>query len=173
MDDTTPLGEVKRWVWERAKGDGVHCPCCGQMAKVYARHIDSGMARSLILMWRAARFDWQHIPTTVGPTRSRQEGKLAYWDLITEAGDITREDGGRAGWWRVTQKGETFVRGKLWVPYTAYVYSGKKDKVLRIEGKPWGIKDALGKKFDYEELMGEAFEEDPPKEPPQTLWSDI
>jgi hypothetical protein len=123
------------------------CPTCDQFAKVYRRQINSGMARSLILMYRQGP-GFIHIPTAIG-ARSREEGKLAYWGLAEEE-HVVREDGGRAGWWRITQKGTQFVLGLISVDKYALVYNGR---VLDFDGPAWTIRDALGTRFNYAELM--------------------
>lgn len=145
---STSLSEAREYVDEQAAGDGVNCPCCGQFAKVYRRRLNTGMARSLITMWRSAGREWQHVPTTVGG-KSREEGKLRYWGLVEER-TTPRDDGGRAGWWRVTEKGERFVRNGLAVPQYAIVYNGA---VLDLDGGPTNIVGAIGSRFDYRELM--------------------
>lgn len=144
---TVSLNAANAWLAARV-ADGVHCPCCGQYAKVYKRQINASMARSLITMWRAAGLDWAHLPTVVG-SRSREEGKLAYWGLIEESLG-KRADGGRAGYWRVTPAGEDYVRGGLALPKYALVYDGK---VIEWDGPQLTVRDALGHQFDYEELM--------------------
>lgn len=128
---------------------GVVCPACGQYAKVYKRKINSGMARSLIAMYRAGGTSWVDV-TKVTDRRSREEGKLAYWGLVEEFPE-GREDGGRAGMWRVTNLGASFVNGHCSVPQTAEVYNGI---CLRTYGPETSIVTALGDKFDYRELMG-------------------
>ncbi len=127
---------------------GTVCPGCGQFAKVYRRKLNSGMARSLIAMYRAAGTTWTNV-TEVTDRRSREEGKLAYWGLVEEAPD-GREDGGRAGLWRVTRKGELFVLNLTTVPSYAEVYNGH---CLRIFGDETTISRALGSKFNYSDLM--------------------
>lgn len=131
-------------------GEAVKCPCCTQLAKIYKRRIHAGMARSLILMFRRGGTDWIHVPTTV-PERARDDGMLAYWGL-TEEELVRREDGGRAGWWRVTDRGAAFVNGHITLPKYAHVYDGR---VLRVDGDAVSIRDALGTKFNYEELMSQ------------------
>ncbi len=128
--------------------EGHNCPLCTQMAKVYKRRINSGMAVSIIKMYRSTGLGWQHVPTTVG-ARSREEGKLRYWGLVEEESG-KREDGGRAGWWRVTPRGEAYVQHKLALPTYALVYNSR---CLGHEGKELYITAALGKKFNYNELM--------------------
>ena len=149
--DPRTLQEAVEWLREHLD-EGAICPCCTQRAQVYRRKINSGMAVSLIRMYQTAGTDWQHIPTTIG-ARSREEGKLRYWGLVEEA-DAERDDGGRAGWWRVTPRGADFVLGNLAVAKYARVYDGR---CLGLVGDPVTIYDALGDKFDYAELMrGEA-----------------
>ncbi len=128
---------------------GVVCPGCGQFAKVYKRKINAGMAHSLIMMYQAAGTTWADV-TKVTDRRSREEGKLAYWGLVEEFTE-GREDGGRAGIWRVTERGRRFVHGEITVPGTAEVYNGR---CLRVYGPETSIITALSDKFDYRELMG-------------------
>jgi hypothetical protein len=128
--------------------EGIECPCCGQFAKIYKRTVNSGMARSLITMYKASGREWQHVPTTTDRA-SREEGKLAYWGLLEESEEV-RTDGGRAGWWRVTEDGEKFVKGCLSIPKYAYVYNGE---VVKLGGDKVFITKCLGKGFIYRELM--------------------
>lgn len=129
--------------------DGYRCPLCTQFAKVYRRKLNSGMARSLIRMYRRAGLDWINVPTQI-PARSREEGKLRYWGLVEEAGDL-RDDGGHAGWWRVTEQGGAFVRRELLVPKYARIYDSR---CLGLHGELVSITECLGSRFDYGELMG-------------------
>lgn len=128
--------------------EGVRCPCCGQMAKVYRRSINSGMARSLIAMYRAGGKEFIHVPTVLD-ARSREEGKLRYWNLVEEQ-LAARPDGGRAGYWRVTDLGERFVLNRTYVQKYALVYDGT---CFGVTGSPVNIREALGNKFNYRELM--------------------
>lgn len=141
------LDQAKAWLRKHVE-EGARCPCCNQMAKVYRRKVNSGMAVALIAMWRTAAFDWQHIATTL-ENRHADEAKLRYWGLIEE-GDERREDGGRAGWWRMTEKGRAFVRGLITIPKYARVYDSR---LISLEGPEVSIRDALTDKFDYDELM--------------------
>jgi hypothetical protein len=146
----TTLTEAQQWLANRVNS-GARCPCCGQYAKVYRRQINSGMARSLIAMYlHGPQGQWVHLPTQVG-ARSREEGKLRYWGLVEEQVDVQRSDGGRAGYWRLTNAGRTWVTGQSTVPKFVYVYN---NIVLRLEGPQVSITDALGSRFNYSELMG-------------------
>lgn len=145
--DDVPLGDARQWLRERVE-EGAVCPCCTQFAKVYTRPLNSGMARSLIEMYRIAGMDWVHIPTAIG-ARSREEGKMRYWDLVEDSGDI-RPDGGRAGWWRVTPHGARFVLRQIKVQKYARIYD---DRLLNLKGNLVDIQDVLGTKFDLRKLM--------------------
>jgi hypothetical protein len=134
--------------------EGHRCPCCTQFAKVYKRKINSTMARDLIALYRQAGRDWAYLPDVrkrSGSRSNREESKLRYWSLIQEEPAV-RPDGGRSGWWRVTQFGEAFVLGRLTVPKYARIYD---DRLLGHLGEEVSIMDALGDRFDYRELMAE------------------
>ncbi len=128
---------------------GARCPCCTQYAKVYRRKINSGMAHALIIMFRHARRDWFKMPDISDRWQSRDEAILAYWGLIVESLD-KRDDGGRAGWWQITDVGERFVLDQMRLPKYARIYDGR---CLGLVGEPQGIRDALGTKFNYRDLM--------------------
>lgn len=149
MPNELTLGEARQWLRDRSN-EGARCPCCTQFAKVYRRKINSGMARSLIEMYRIAGTGWVHVPTQIG-ARSREEGKLAYWSLVMESAE-PRDDGGRAGWWSVTPLGREFVLGQRRQPKYALVFDGR--CLTHDWSETVSIHDALGDKFDYDELMG-------------------
>jgi hypothetical protein len=134
------LTSAKRWVLDN-RDDGVRCPCCGQFAKVYRRKLDSSMARALIVMWRNGGQDWQR---TRGIDNSGNIAKLGLWGLV-EADD--------RGTWRVTDDGVDFIMGKIEMAHRMVLYDGA---VLDVDDSSYvDIHQALGDKFDYDELMGE------------------
>ncbi len=154
-DPDTLLDEARTWLRTR-RDEGAKCPCCKQLTRVYRRRLNSGMARALILLYRAGGTDWVHKPTILSGVgaAARDESLLRYWGLMVEARQAERPDGGRAGWWRVTAPGAEFVRGELQVPEYVVVYDSRG---LRTEGRMIGIQDALGKRFNLNELLGRAF----------------
>jgi hypothetical protein len=132
------VGEARTWLQDRLP-DGTRCPVCHQHAKVYRRKMNSGMARVLILMYRAAGLGWQK---TRGIDNSGTIAKCAYWGLV---------EPGRRGTWRVTEAGARFVNGLYLVPSHVEVYDGR---LLRMDPTTLvTIWDALGDDFDYQELM--------------------
>lgn len=143
----TSLAEAQGWLRERVD-DGAACPCCTQYAKVYRRKINAGQAQPLIRMWRLCGTQWCHIPTELA-SRGHEESKLAYWGILEEELKL-RDDGGRAGWWRITELGRRFVLDEVRLPKYARIYDGR---CLGLAGEPQGIRDALGVKFNYSDLM--------------------
>lgn len=141
--------EARRWLREHDE-EGAICPCCTQLVRVYRRRIHATMASRLIRFYRRYGLDYGSLPKlTLGGAES-DFGKLRYWDLIEEA-DLERQDGGRAGWWRVTVAGEWWVQGLSRIPLHALIYDSR---LLRLEGRRIGVVEALGKRFNYAELMG-------------------
>ena len=144
------LEEAKQHVLAQ-RDQGVTCPCCDQYCKVYRRTIYAGMARFLI--WLVKAFERRdrmqaYIDILQGPPqRGGDFAKLAYWELIepmeTKKGKVTR-------YWRPTDKGRAFAYDKATVPKHAMVFNGE---VVGFSEKRFGIRDALGKNFNYEELM--------------------
>ena len=132
--------------------DGCSCPCCTQFAKVYKRKVNSSMAVGLIAMYRAFGTEYgyvQDLRRQRGATDNREESKLRYWGLAEEE-NIVRPDGGRAGYWRVTDKGAAWALDQIRIPKYARIYDGR---CLGLLGEPVSIIDALGDRFDYRELM--------------------
>lgn len=136
--------------------DGCSCPLCTQFAKVYRRKIHATMARELIHFYRRAGVgEWFDLPLLAGEVSGKRRAytgdsaKLRYWGLMVE-NDARREDGGRAGWWQVTERGRAWVLRQLLIPKYARVYDGR---CLGHEGEHVSILDALGTRFDYHELM--------------------
>lgn len=147
---------AREWLREStADGTAVECPCCKQNVKVYRRPVSAASAFALIALWRAAGFQYGHLPTILN-RKQADEAKMRYWGLIEEA-PLEREDGGRAGYWRVTEAGEAFLHGITRVPQYAVIYDGR---LLRLEGDYVSIRDCLGTKFDYDVLMSQVI--DPP-----------
>ncbi len=137
-----------------ANGGTVDCPCCYQTAKMYSRLIDSRMAAGLIAVYKHED-EWVHIPTLANETLKlgNQLGgvlaKLRYWGLLEEE-KRRRKDGGRAGFWTITDKGVEFVERRVKVKKYAKIYN---NRVIELHGDEITIDDALGEKFDYEALM--------------------
>lgn len=125
---------------------GHQCPACSQMARVYRRPINATMAAALIALYKAGP-GAHHGPGLPGDTH--EISQLAWWGLVADE-QVTRPDGGRAGWWSITETGKQFVTGSLMVSRYVHVYDSR---VMRRSGKLVGIETCLGDRFSYRELM--------------------
>jgi hypothetical protein len=165
------LAEAVKWVL-RHRMDGVECPCCGQFTKVYRRKLNTSMAQALVAFYEKSiesTGDWLHVASTEFPLiAGRRLGgdwaKLVHWGLIEER-PIEREDGCKhAGWWRITDLGRRFVRDEVRIPSHALLFN---QQLLGMdESSTISIRQALGDKFDYSELMAR-IEPPPPPPPPK------
>ena len=163
--DGMTLSEARALLRELAE-EGHNCPCCGQLAKIYERKINSTMARALITLYRhGGDADFKHCPSLPGDTH--EISQFAWWGLVTDK-DSRREDGGRAGYWRLTSLGVDFVTGRATVRRLARVYD---HRCLSLIGDDVGIDECLGDKFDYRELMGSHYRPPTPlDEPAEALF---
>lgn len=151
MDDDTPLREVRDFVAHGAETGGVICPACSQRAEVYPRTMTSDMARVLIAMWNKSGQDWVKVPGLTNAPKGGDYAKMRFWGLIENRPEDRREDGSsRTGWWRITDLGRDFVLGRMTIVNHAHIYN---NEPLRHDGTSMNIRDALGKKFNYAELM--------------------
>jgi hypothetical protein len=147
-DDMT-LGQA-RDLLRTLVDNGHDCPLCTQHAKVYQRPIHAMMALELIAFYRHAGREWASLQGS-GVQRGGDIAKCRYWGLI-EAMQGKRDDGStRVGWWRVTDLGEAWIHQQARVKKHARIYDGR---CLGLRGEEVTILDALGKKFNYAELMG-------------------
>ena len=147
-DDAT-LGSARAWLRLQVDKGGAPCPCCTQFTKVYKRKLNSSMARALITMLRREPVGWFHAP----PMLSALGGdwaKMAYWGLIEQSAEPSTTGGKTAGVWRMTDAGRRFARAESAVQKYARLYDGR---CLGFDGPSIGVRDALGSKFDYDELM--------------------
>jgi hypothetical protein len=155
----TTVEEAKAWVQLNMRY-GVTCPCCGQLAKVYRRSLHSTMALALIMLYhhfkQHPRDRWVHVNAFLVKVRRHSSiaggdaVKLRFWELL-EREKSERDDGSdRVGRYRITDLGEKFVEGGVAVPKYAYTYN---QLLLRMSEQTITIQQALGKKFNYSELM--------------------
>lgn len=154
FDESMSLAEARKLL-QSFLDEGHKCPCCDQLAKVYKRPLFASMAIDLLRAYRSHGVGrWFHLPSE--PEKMPNGGATGvsrYWGLIEEETDVRRDDGGRAGFWRVTPLGERWLLGEISVPKYARVYDGK---LLGLCGEPWTIRQALGKRFNYDEIMASA-----------------
>jgi hypothetical protein len=137
---------------------GAVCPCCGHFAKVYKRKFNSGMALAMIYSYpwfKAHPGEWLSLRDfliEIGKTKLNNYGVTLYWSMY-EKRNAEPIHGERArGLYQMTEKGIAFVECKLTVPSHANEYLSE---FQSFEGEYITIREALGKKFNYPELMRE------------------
>lgn len=135
--------------------DGAHCPCCGQWAKIYTRKFNANSARGLIRLHKASSEikEFRNMPfvhvTELGLTGNGDFAQAAHWGLIEQETNDDRTKK-HSGMWRITESGRDFVLGMKMISSHVVLYDGS---ALSFADTKIDIKDALGKKFDYQELM--------------------
>ena len=142
------LAEARAMV-EAGRDDGIACPCCGQYAKVYNRKFNANMARFLISLFRRhEELEWVHYRKC--NFTGRDYPYVSLWGLAeTNCSDETTKR--MSGFWRLTPNGRLFVQGRIRVPSHCYLYN---NEALHFSDTWTTIREALGKKFNYAELMG-------------------
>jgi len=135
--------------------EGSICPCCDQYARRYRRKFNSTMARSLIWLvqeWRNSDLPWVDVAKTAPRwlVKSNQLPTVRWWGLVQRpiSDDPTRK---HLGLWQPTKKGALFASNLIKLPSHAVTYRGEVEDLV---GDLVNIQDALGKHFDYSEIMG-------------------
>ncbi len=139
---------------------GASCPCCGQYARLYQRPINATMAVALILIYqhfqRHPNHAWLHVSQFLVQAKrdSTIAGgdvvKLRYWGLLERASGERSDGSNRVGRYRITELGKQFVEGKVAVPKYAFLFN---QRLFRLSDELITIADAIGDRFNYQELM--------------------
>jgi hypothetical protein len=149
----TPLTEAQDWVTKN-RGEGCVCPCCGQIAKIYKRKLNNGMALELIALYKLsmAEQDTEYFHhTKFAKLTCGEISKLVYWGLTEEKPKSTEDNSIKtSGYWKITPNGKLFVENELSVQSHVYLYDAK---LLGFSDERITIIESLGKKFSYSELM--------------------
>ncbi len=159
--DGATLAAAILWLHERVEKKGAACPCCEQFTKVYRRPLNASMAYVLVLIYQwhlghGQAGGWLHVPshiTEVVSSNARRAAavrgdwaKLRYWGFIAEDPDRVGK-----GYYRITLNGIAWVLGKSSVPAYIHLYNG--NPVSRPVKKLVTVRDVMGKRFSYDELM--------------------
>lgn len=162
MNDIQTIEEARAFLFELENWKkGNHCPCCDQLVKLYSRKINMVMAKTLISLYKISfdNEDYHHVSDfMVHNVGTNDFSKLRYWGLIVEQEkDETDTHKRTSGFWAITKKGRSFVRGEVLVPMYADTFNMESK---RLSGEFVSIRQALGVRFDYAELMGDYLPKD-------------
>jgi len=151
------LDAASRWVICNVKKH-VRCPCCRQRARMYERKIHSSAAGVLVLLAAGTQpGEFVHVgafiaghPHLSPRARAAIRGdyaKLSYWGFIEDSHPAQKP---RRGYWRITLAGRQFARGETKAPRAVMIYN---ERVYGHTTATVTINQALGSKFNYEELV--------------------
>ena len=129
---------------------GTHCPCCGQFAKYYKRKLNSAAAIGLIKLHKLDG-GYHHVSELDVSRSGGSFALLRHWGLIAPK---PNDDSGKrcSGYWKITPSGTLFALNIISVPSHIVIYN---NRPIWHAGDMIDIEDALGDKFNYEELMNE------------------
>lgn len=149
------LEEAKQSLRDNWK-EGIDCPCCKQFVKLQKRTLYSSMARVLILIYKkhfeVGRTEWIDVHQLMRENKINVPDytKFKFWGMLESKIEKRDDDSNRNGKWRISQKGIDFVLGRSTVPKYFLVYN---DGVYGQSNKLVTIQEALGKNFNYQEMM--------------------
>ena len=138
---------------EDPKDKGFTCDCCGSFCKRYFRKMNCNMAMTMIALFRKKKFGFVRVEEFLrvnGYPRSGDFPYLVHYGMLEKMSGERADGSKKNGFYKLTDKGRQFVLEQIKVPQTFIIYNGKCEG---FEGKEIGIVDALGKHFDYRELM--------------------
>lgn len=145
---TTSITDARTRVMEEVCGNHnqVVCPVCDGLVKEYKRKLHSSMALFLIKLIKQhdTTNDWVHTREIFQGEKAATDGSyLVHWGLVEKRPH-------RNGYYKPTTKGRLFAGNFLRVPRQVYLLN---NKVQGWSAKTTSITEALGDKFDYNELM--------------------
>jgi len=153
------LSEAKRAMMNKVmEGEDERCPCCTRLVKLYKRKLHAEMVLWLIGLWHLSRRnEWSEYFTTLEILKVSPHLKaggtngtlLIHWGLIEKMPEDNRA-GAPAGSYKITGKGIEFLRGRR-VPARIHLVCGE---LVGYSNDSIDVKEALGNKFSYGELMG-------------------
>jgi len=148
--DEMTVGEARLKLAEEMAHDLTNCPVCGCLAHVAKRSIHTAQAVGLVRIARAGGFeDYVDTAKITASNATMDVAKSKWWDLIVEL-EERRDDGGRAGWWKLTSLGRAFVYRQASVQKYVHVFD---NRVQWRSGPLVSIVDCLHNRFDWHDLM--------------------
>jgi hypothetical protein len=132
---------------------GFTCNCCGSFVKIYKRRMNSNMALCLIALYRNQKNEFVKVEDYLiknGYQRCGDFSYLRHYGFIEALKEKREDNSPRNGFYRITGLGRLFVEGKELAKEKFLIQN---NKLLGFEGEDINIIDALGNKFNYNDLM--------------------
>ncbi len=157
------IEEAKQYVFDEENWTrGCRCSVCGHYVRKYRKTIYNVSAYALILIYKLTLKlnpdgGWLHITKEFAKhfglhASAYDYSQLERWGLTERKKPNLEKNKPSNGFYRITQLGIDFVEGRAKVKKYLWMYNGK---VLEWEDEETTLKEALGKKFDYQELMAD------------------
>jgi len=147
-DMITTIEEAKKFLNDNFE-EGTNCPCCTQNVKQYKVKLTGGMASVLIKFYKEREKGWLH-PIKDFKTINGDYAKLRHWGLLRKNENNTDPSVKASGLWAITIAGISFIEGDCLVPEKVKLFN---NQFYGYSGEQITIRQALGNKFNYEELM--------------------
>ena len=135
--------------WE----EGTNCPCCGQKVKLWRKKPISTAVASLCKLVKMYDGKALHLDKFNVVKKDRNFNQLVLWGLIRpeyNEGETKRA----SGEWHPTAKGIMFVNEVRSIRKYVYTYD---NKVVKFSDETITVREALGNKFNYQELIEENY----------------
>jgi len=139
------------------KADGCQCPCCGSDVKIWCKKPISTAVASFVRLChmyvKDKNYGYFHIDDFTVKAKDRNFSQLVLWGLIDP--QMEDDDKRASGKWKPTKLGLRWYYERESVPKYVYTYNNcvvKKDYNTMIT-----IREALGDKFTFEELIKNNF----------------
>lgn len=143
------VGDAQDYI-EALCEEGVECPCCGQLSRLWKRKLNSNMAVFLISLVRAWNANGREpVHHTACSYVGRDYPLVARFGL---ACTMENDDDSKrtSGMWEPTSDGVDFVHDRLNVRRYVLIFD---NRVIGFTGETIGVREALGDSFNYRELL--------------------
>lgn len=130
------------------------CRCCGHIKRTYTRSFNSNMAMCLIALVKYEINGYIKVEDFLlkqGYERCGDFSYLTHYGFLRKQGGLRDDTSTRTGYYQITSAGIMFAENKITAKEHFIICE---NRLLGFEGKDIAIKDALGTKFNYSELMG-------------------
>lgn len=145
---------------------GIKCPCCQQQVKLWPTILNAGIVSPLVTVyaniWHASPAVFVHIDRHMESHRlhtSHTHAKARWWGLLEASGAGLTDGNPHSGCYRLTEKGIAFIRGTERVSERVLLFN---NRFFGFDGRTdWSVVDALGKAFNYDEMMAAVYTPQP------------
>lgn len=132
---------------------GYICPCCKSFVKRYTRSFNSNMALCLILLYRENKNEFVKVEDFLikkGHKRCGDFSYLTHYKFLEKKKGDRKDGSNRNGFYRLTSWGVLFCEQKIKAKKKFMILNNRFEGFV---GEEIDILQALGTKFNYQELM--------------------